>query len=185
MRCGDLEVKRVEEARIDVPFALLTGEAGANTGSAPRSFQLVFQSWILRRQDVVILIDPCAGNGRDRPVMPHFHQLETPYLDRLRATGISPGQVDIIFCTHLLCDHCGWNTRRQYGRWVPTFPNARFLLVRREVERWGIGREDHAVIDYNLGVFEDSVQPILDAGLADLVEAGQCGAKGSRPPARG
>lgn len=172
MRWGDLELQRVEEARIDVPVALLTGGTAKMAGSDLQSFQLVFQSWILRHRGLVILIDPCAGNGRDRPVMPHFHQLETPYLDRLRATGIAPEQVDIVFCTHLHCDHCGWNTRRQDGRWVPTFPNARYLLVRKEVERWGNSRDDHAVIDYNVGVFEDSVQPILEAGLADLVEAG-------------
>lgn len=170
MRWGDMELLRVEETRIDVPLArLIQGREGPHAADA--GFQLVFQSWIIRRQGMVILIDPCAGNGRDR-ALPHFHQLDTPYLDRMRAVGVEPEDVDFVFCTHLHCDHCGWNTRRQDGRWVPTFSNARYLLVRQEVDRWGPHRQDHVSIDYNLGVFEDSVQPILEAGLADLIEDG-------------
>jgi len=83
---------------------------------------------------------------------------------------VRPDQVDVVFCTHLHCDHCGWNTQLKAGRWVPTFPNARYLFVRREVERWDPGRPGHRAVDYNVGVFEDSVAPILEAGLAELVE---------------
>jgi glyoxylase-like metal-dependent hydrolase (beta-lactamase superfamily II) len=125
------ELVRVEEARLDVPMALLLAQDDA------AAFQLVFQSWIVRTRGLVILIDPCTGNGRQRPAMPHFHDLDTPYLDRMAAAGVNPADVDFVFCTHLHCDHCGWNTRRENGRWVPTFPNARYLFVGSEIARWG------------------------------------------------
>ena len=69
---------------------------------------------------------------KTRPVSPRFHQLNTPYLDRLRATGVTPGQVDFVILTHLHIDHVGWNTRLEDGRWVPTFPNAKYLMSRVE-----------------------------------------------------
>lgn len=102
--------------------------------------------------------------------MPFFHQLDTPFIDRFMATGTRPEDVDIVFCTHLHCDHCGWNTQLRAGRWAPTFPNARYLFVRREVERWDPANNYPRVVEYNVGVFEESVRPVIDAGLAELVD---------------
>lgn len=85
---------------------------------------------------------------------------------------MKPEDVDVVFCTHLHCDHCGWNTRSQAGRWVPTFPNARYVLVRKEIDRWDpkvVGRLEDP--EYNRQVFAESIEPILAAELADIVEA--------------
>jgi glyoxylase-like metal-dependent hydrolase (beta-lactamase superfamily II) len=178
---GGAEIRRVEELQHRLPIAALRVDPALVAANAAwlspafldpsdQTFPLVFQTWILRTDGLTVVVDPCNGNGRERPVFPFFHRLDTPFLERFEATGVRPDQVDVVFCTHLHCDHCGWNTRMQDGRWIPTFPNARYLFVRREVERWDPRRPGHRVIDYNVGVFEDSVQPILDAGLADLVE---------------
>ncbi len=178
---GNLNISRVEELVSPVPVVTLgdCADLVRQQGSAlsPNllsadggNFWLVFQTWILRRDGLTIVVDPCNGNGRDRPVFPRFHQLDTPFLESFEATGVRPEDVDVVFCTHLHCDHCGWNTRLKAGRWVPTFPRARYMFVRREVDRWGPNRGEHKVIDYNVGVFEDSVAPIIDAGLAELVD---------------
>jgi len=91
--------------------------------------------------------------------------LRTGFLEDLRAAGVAPEAVDVVICTHLHVDHVGWNTRLADGRWVPTFPRARYLFARREWEHWTSEEEDGTK-----RILADSVAPVLDAGLADLVE---------------
>jgi glyoxylase-like metal-dependent hydrolase (beta-lactamase superfamily II) len=73
--------------------------------------------------------------------------LDTPYLERLRDAGAQPEEIDFVFCTHLHVDHCGWNTRLIDGRWVPSFPNARYLFSRREYDYW----REHDTLETNTG----------------------------------
>ena len=82
-----------------------------------------------------------------------------------RRPASHPAAVDVVICTHLHVDHVGWNTRLDDGRWVPTFPRARYLFARREWEHWT--SEDD---DGTRRILADSVAPVLDAGLAELVE---------------
>ena len=91
--------------------------------------------------------------------------LRTAFLEDLRAAGVAPEAVDVVICTHLHVDHVGWNTRLADARWVPTFPRARYLFARREWEHWTSEEEDGT-----RRILADSVAPVLDAGLADLVE---------------
>jgi len=91
--------------------------------------------------------------------------LRTRFLEDLRAAGVAPEAVDVVICTHLHVDHVGWNTRLADGRWVPTFPRARYLFARREWEHWTSEEEDGTK-----RILADSVAPVLDAGLAELVE---------------
>jgi glyoxylase-like metal-dependent hydrolase (beta-lactamase superfamily II) len=132
------------------------------------TWSLNFRTWILKVDGKVVVVDPCTGNGRPHP-MPMFDQLDEPFIERFRATGVEPGDVDYVFCTHMHHDHCGWNTQLRDGRWVPTFPNARYLFVRREYDRWDPNGADYRAVDYNEGVYERSILPIVEAGLADLV----------------
>jgi glyoxylase-like metal-dependent hydrolase (beta-lactamase superfamily II) len=92
--------------------------------------------------------------------------MQTDYLSRLRRAGVHPEEVDYVFCTHMHVDHVGWNTHLKDGQWVPTFPNARYLFHQTEWEYWKTSTDD------NQGqVMGDSVQPIIDAGLADMVSS--------------
>ena len=88
---------------------------------------------------------------------------------RFNATGVRPEEVDYVFCTHMHHDHCGWNTQLRGGRYVPTFPNARYLFLRREYERWDPNGANYQAVDYNEGVYQRSILPVVEAGLADLV----------------
>jgi glyoxylase-like metal-dependent hydrolase (beta-lactamase superfamily II) len=178
IRVGAAEIRRVEEMAIESPIWVLTQDQALVEANqhwvAPLflkpdgTWDFLFQSWILSVDGKVFVIDPCTGNGRPHPY-PMFENLDTPYLERFAATGIAPEDVDYVFCTHFHHDHCGWCTQLRDGRLVPTFPNARYLFVRREYERWDTRRPDHKPVDYNVGVFERSVLPIMEAGLADLV----------------
>ncbi len=128
-------------------------------------------AWLIRTPRHTILVDCCAGNHKERPGFARFHQLETPFLDRLRAAGAAPEEIDIVLCTHLHSDHVGWNTMRRDGHWVPTFPNARYLFSRAENEYGDPRRNPVVDADPQRGnAYRDSVLPVIEAGQADLIE---------------
>jgi glyoxylase-like metal-dependent hydrolase (beta-lactamase superfamily II) len=165
LRVGDAEIQPVLEMALrQRPIASLGADAAlveANRAWLAPSFleagdtwSLNFQTWVLAIDDKRVVIDPCT---------------DAPFIERFCATGVRPEQIDYVFCTHLHHDHCGWNTQLKDGRWVPTFPNARYLFLRREYERWDPNGANYRAVDYNEGVFERSVRPIVQAGLADVV----------------
>jgi glyoxylase-like metal-dependent hydrolase (beta-lactamase superfamily II) len=141
---------------------------------------LGIHSLLLRAGGLNILIDTCVGEDKHRPRRPEWHQRKaTGYIERLKAAGVAPDDVDVVLCTHLHCDHVGWNTRLDNGRWVPTFPKARYLIGRSELAHWQAaevaepGRHNH-------GAYADSVLPVLEAGLSELVDDGFELARGMR-----
>ncbi|MEX3629003.1 MAG: MBL fold metallo-hydrolase [Burkholderia sp.] len=119
-------------------------------------------SWLIRTPHHTILVDTCCGNGKERPASPHFHQLNEPYLERLRSAGVEPEEVDYVLCTHLHVDHVGWNTRLVDGRWVPTFPNAKYVFSREELNFWDPSTNPH-LPEASRDVFVDSVLPVIAA----------------------
>jgi glyoxylase-like metal-dependent hydrolase (beta-lactamase superfamily II) len=128
-------------------------------------------SWLIRTGRHTILLDSCAGNRKDRPWWPRFHQLDTPFLDRLRIAGARPEDIDIVLCTHLHADHIGWNTVLRDGRWVPTFPNATYLFSRIENAFWDPRQNVALAEDPPRKIaYRDSVLPVIEAGQATLVE---------------
>ena len=130
-------------------------------------------SWLLRDGRRTILIDTCCGNHKDRLGIPGFHQLDTPYLERLAAAGVQPEQVDYVLCTHLHMDHLGWNTRLLDGRWVPTFPNAKYVISRTEYEHVARKAEPESAL-LNRLIYRDSVLPVVEAGQALFVDGEDC-----------
>ena len=148
----------------------------------PQSGLLVlsFHSYLIRTPRHTILVDTCVGNDKERPGFPDMHRLQTGYLDKLAATGINPGQVDFVMCTHMHPDHVGWNTRLRDGRWVPTFPNAKYIFSRVEMEAWqqhAIGNTGNPAIAEPVSsilrdCFNDSVLPVVEAGQSLQVDDG-------------
>jgi glyoxylase-like metal-dependent hydrolase (beta-lactamase superfamily II) len=113
-----------------------------------------------------ILVDTCFGNDKQGRPAAIFENLKSEFLNDLREAGCDPDSVDYVLCTHLHIDHVGWNTVFRDGKWVPTFPKARYLMGREEFQFWRSQRDDH----HHQNVFADSVQPVFEAGLVDLVE---------------
>ncbi len=133
----------------------------------PASGKLVlcFQSYVVRTPWHTILIDSCIGNDKDRSTRPPWHQkTDDSFMRGLTATGLKPGDIDFVMCTHLHVDHVGWNTRLENGRWVPTFPNARYLFSQREYAYWV---DQHASTP--IPCIADSVLPVVEAKRADFV----------------
>jgi glyoxylase-like metal-dependent hydrolase (beta-lactamase superfamily II) len=127
---------------------------------------LRIQLLIVESQGKRIAIDTCLGNDKPR-TNEFFHNLQTPFLANLEAAGFPRESFDAVICTHLHVDHVGWNTMLVDGQWVPTFPNARYLIGRVESEHW-----DAYGIHEDGDVYGDSVRPVIEAGLVDLVEFG-------------
>jgi glyoxylase-like metal-dependent hydrolase (beta-lactamase superfamily II) len=119
-------------------------------------------SLIVRTQRHVILVDTCVGNDKHRPELADWHMRATPFLEELAKAGYAPEDITHVLCTHLHADHVGWNTRLLNGRWVPTFPNAKYLMHRTEFEH--SERESHNTSTPLIGrVWADSIQPLVDA----------------------
>ncbi|MCP2163562.1 MBL fold metallo-hydrolase [Goodfellowiella coeruleoviolacea] len=137
----------------------------------PESNQVrsALQVWVLRSEGRTILVDTGVGNHKNRPQMPIFHQLDTDFLDNLAGAGVRPEDVDLVINTHVHADHVGWNTRLDGGDWVPTFPNATYLLPARDFAFFGpdnVHRSRNPETHRN--IFADSVTPVHQAGLVEL-----------------
>lgn len=130
---------------------------------------LSMHSWLLDTGKHKVLIDGCVGNDKDRPGRPDWCGLQTPFLDRLAAAGARPDDIDFVLCTHLHADHVGWNTRLVDGRWVPTFPNAKYVFSRREHAFWEEKLAANPAGPHTLA-YQDSVLPVIEAGQALIVD---------------
>ena len=128
---------------------------------------LCIQSYLVRTPHHTILVDSCVGNHKPRPSRPFWHmQSSDRYHNNLAAAGVSVADIDYVMCTHLHVDHVGWNTRLDNGRWVPTFPNARYVFADRELAYWTQRQIDEPA---KCPWITDSVLPIVEARRADLV----------------
>lgn len=128
-------------------------------------------AWVVRTPHHTILIDTCLGNHKTRSA-PNWNNLNTPFLDRLHASGVAPESVDFVMCTHLHVDHVGWNTRLDNGRWVPTFPNARYLMSRTDHQHWETVARNPEAAAFERNTYNDSVLPVVEQGKAVLVDDG-------------
>jgi len=180
---GDITVHRVVEQQ--APFTdpleflpTLTPELLAENRSwlqpealdrATGKLVLCFQSYIVRTPHHTVLIDSCVGNDKDRPARPLWHmKTDATYMRALAAAGFSVGDIDFVMCTHLHVDHVGWNTRLDNGRWVPTFPKAKYIMADRELEHWTKREKDNAA---SVPWITDSVLPIIAAKRARIVKS--------------
>jgi glyoxylase-like metal-dependent hydrolase (beta-lactamase superfamily II) len=125
--------------------------------------KLRIQALVVESAGRRIIVDTCLGNDKTR-TKAYFSNLTTPFLTDLGAAGFPPESIDAVICTHLHVDHIGWNTVWRENSWIPTFPNARYFFSRVDVDYWS------RTPSIDGEIFQDSVQPVLDAGLADLVD---------------
>lgn len=184
IKVGDVEVSRVEELHCPAfsardLFPDWSEEAVmphldwlAPAYFAPELGQLVMSShsWVIRTGRHTILIDTCIGNHKERPESsPFFHRAELPYLANLAAAGVHPHEVDYVLCTHLHTDHVGWNTRLADGRWVPTFPNAKYVFSETERNAFDPLAGGWGATGDGQRIYADSVLPVIETGQALLV----------------
>ncbi|HWQ49449.1 MAG TPA: MBL fold metallo-hydrolase [Methanosarcina sp.] len=183
-RVGEVTVTRVPELILDSntpeylypqwdPSFIQEHETWLVPGNMDKTCTHVFQSihtWVLRTKQHTILIDTGAGNDKERIWIPRLNRLKSPYLERLKAAGVTPAMVDYVILTHLHVDHVGWNTQLVDGAWEPTFPNATYVFSKAEQRHYS-DPENYPVNNrVKFSVYEDSVLPVIQAGQAEVIE---------------
>jgi glyoxylase-like metal-dependent hydrolase (beta-lactamase superfamily II) len=173
---GRVKVTRIVEMDLPVPGEMFLPQATAAelrksawlfphfVSEDGATLKLSIHALLVEAPGLKLVVDTCIGNDRPREIT-GGEPLSTPFLQQLGEAGWSREGVDAVVCTHLHVDHVGWNTMLENGRWTPTFPKARYLLGRREYEFWSAHDDEE-----QQAILSDSVKPIFDAGLADLVE---------------
>ena len=129
--------------------------------------KISFQCFVLRSRGKTVMIDTCIGADRKREYEV-FCNIKTTFLEDMEAAGFPPSSVTTVLCTHLHFDHVGWNTHLGNGKWVPTFPQARYLFGRKEYDHWCHMRQTGGYHDFEH--MHDSIDPVLEAGLVDFIE---------------
>ncbi|HVR29229.1 MAG TPA: MBL fold metallo-hydrolase [Thermoanaerobaculia bacterium] len=177
-KIGSVAVTPVIELTLPIPGSFLIPQATPEALAPYREWllpgymtedgliNLTIQAFLVESRGRKIIVDTCVGNGKTRSV-PQMNELDTPFLDHITDAGFPPEKVDTVICTHLHVDHVGWNTKQVDGRWVPTFPNARYVMARTDYDYWSQAADPEAA-----AIFGDSVRPVFEAGLVDLVDAG-------------
>ncbi|MBT2231895.1 MBL fold metallo-hydrolase [Nonomuraea sp. NEAU-A123] len=184
IKLGDVTVTRVEETHGPIMptgafFPTMPDEAWQehrdllvpdHLGADDDMVHVAMQTWLLRSEGRTILIDTGIGNDKNRPAVEPWHRQQLDYLGRLAAAGVQPEDVDLVVNTHLHLDHVGWNTRLVGGEWVPTFPNAGYLMPAVDFHHWNPVNNAGIPGSVNEYAFEDSIAPVHAAGQALLWE---------------
>jgi glyoxylase-like metal-dependent hydrolase (beta-lactamase superfamily II) len=131
--------------------------------------RMSIHSFIVETPDHRIVVDTCLGNDKQGRRIPHWNDRDGPFLADLAEAGFPVESIDTVLCTHLHVDHVGWNTRLVDGKWVPTFPLARYLIGRTEYEHWYTVKDRPDMAN----ILADSVTPIIEAGLVTMVETNE------------
>ncbi len=176
-RVGKAKITRIEETVFDLATDFLFPEWDTHFNPSlgdvfsPASLDLADQRvalqthlWVVEINGLTIVIDTGIGNGKVRPFSQLFDRLDTPLLKRFEEAGFQREDVDYVLLTHLHVDHVGWNTFWEYGQWTPVFPNATYVFSKQEYDFFSTPQGANRSM-----VFEDSVLPIVEAGLARMV----------------
>jgi len=185
VQIGETLIRKFVEFSDGIPmpveaFANLTAERLAELtpeldsrcfGPEPGTLLISMHTFVIETRRLKILVDTCNGNHKSRTgIMAGMNMLETNYLENLAALGLVPEEIDIVMCTHLHADHVGWNTKLENGQWVPTFPKAKYLMGKADVDYYGSLPANHPQAELARECYADSVLPVIDAGQAVLVE---------------
>jgi glyoxylase-like metal-dependent hydrolase (beta-lactamase superfamily II) len=172
---GRVKITRIVEMDLPVPLMAMRQATAAALRKSPWLYphfvseddailKLSIHALLVEAPGLRLVVDTCIGNDRPREITGD-QPLATPFLEHLGEAGWSRDGVDAVVCTHLHVDHVGWNTMLENGQWTPTFPKARYLIGRSEYDFWSTCDDEE-----QQAMLGDSVKPIFDAGLVDLVE---------------
>lgn len=175
-RIGEVRITRVVELTMSGEASLLLPAASAEALLAipwlrpdfvedDGRYRTSVHALVIETPERRMVVDTCIGGGKGREAW-GIRARGDRFLAEMVEAGYPPDSIDTVLCTHLHFDHVGWNTRWTEAGWRPTFPQARYLFGRAELAYWSVQQASAP----DREVFADSVQPVLDAGLADLVE---------------
>ncbi len=183
---GDIKVTRIVEMEVVGGSRFILPEA-TREACLPYSWMqphfmdesgnlvMSIHALVIEVGDRRIIVDTCIGNDKERSI-PNWSNLQTNFLKDMENMGYPVESIDTVLCTHLHVDHVGWNTRLVNGQWIPTFENARYLIGEDEWAYWDANEDPTSYGN----VMDDSVRPVIEAGLVDLVSTAETIAPGIR-----
>ena len=175
-KIGEVSITRVIESEAPWDGTLLLPEATAANVRKERDWlhptfiddagllRMSIHAFVIESRGKRIVVDTCIGNDKERPI-PEWNRQQWPFLANLEQAGYPRESVDLVLCTHLHVDHVGWNTMLRGGTWVPTFPNATYLIGGTEWDFFSTAEEP-----FLKGPVDDSVRPVVAAGMSQLVD---------------
>ncbi len=175
-KIGEVSITRVIESEAPWDGTLLLPEATAANVRKERDWlhptftddagllRMSIHAFVIASRGKRIVVDTCIGNDKERPI-PEWNRRQWPFLANLEQAGYPRESVDLVLCTHLHVDHVGWNTMLRGGTWVPTFPNATYLIGGTEWDFFSTAEEP-----FLKGPVDDSVRPVVAAGMSQLVD---------------
>ena len=175
-KVGGVQIHRVVDLLMDMPVTFLFPETEAEAllplhgwlrphflKADGKTMTVSVHTFVVQSGDATIVVDTCIGNDKERD-SPDWNMRTSDFLENLAARGAPRQSVDMVLCTHLHVDHVGWNTMLEDNHWVPTFPNARYLIGREEWVFWE-KEED----PFGKQAKADSILPIIESDLVQLV----------------
>jgi len=129
--------------------------------------QAGLNSLLIRTGKKNVLVETGMGNKLSERMVKFYGQ-PAQLLTNLTAGGVAPEDIDIVINTHLHFDHCGWNTLRENGKIVPTFPRAKYYAPEGE---WQYARRpnERDAISY----IPDNYDPLVQSGQMTLLKGGE------------
>ncbi|EXU75615.1 MBL fold metallo-hydrolase [Erwinia mallotivora] len=172
-KVGELRISKLIEQRLSLPAEVLFPEVTEQqlAHSYPvmtrqNTLDIAVHSWLVESPQGRFLIDTATGNNKSRPFSPQFDRLNSPWMENFLASGLQPQDIDYVLHTHLHIDHVGWNTQWDGTGWVPTFPNAQWIIPQEEIDWYQTPAAAERTV-----IFADSVQPLIEAGKVQTVAA--------------
>ena len=184
IRLGNATLTRVVEYQVDdLPAAVfpqtppdawreLAGEFAPTFWNDDR-WRIAMQVWVVEVDGLTVLVDTGVGNDRDARECRRSTTCRPTSWTPCGAPASTPEAVDVVVNTHLHFDHVGWNTMRDGDAWVPTFPNARYLVPEADYRHFNPDgadadleprtEEEESVQRHVRTVFADSVSPVRRA----------------------
>ncbi len=174
LQVGDFRIHMINESLIKV-------DPGGAFGLVPRVLwsplmspdenhlvPMIHNCLLVQAGDRNILVD--TGNGEKMTdKQKGFIYLERPYgglADGLARLNLAPEDIHLVIDTHLHGDHSGGNTRYdESGKIVPTFPNAEYVVQRREYED-AMHPNERTRATY----FPVNYQPLYESGQMRLLD---------------
>lgn len=174
---GNVEILALHDAESALPlnqtFPQVTAEAWTPYQQRyPEAFngtdnlRVHFDCYLVRSQGQTILVDTGLGSNDSNPgtVAMFGGGSEGSLLAELQSAGLSAGDVDTVFLTHLHPDHVGWNLTREGAPSTPTFPRAQYLFHQADRDAF-IAPHDEEIFGFKF--WEETIGPLENLGVVD------------------
>ncbi len=129
--------------------------------------QLGFNCYVIQTGYHTVLIETGGGNRLDDRALARLNMSrQLPALPEILAReGIDPERIDLVVNTHLHWDHCGGNCIFRDGRYLPSFPKARYVTQRGERQH-AHERHPRDSVSYR----DENYEPLIESGVMQLLD---------------